>query len=140
MANISMSVTLSQPQTNGGTLSVTKRPQTIKNPRDERDVLHAVSRNIQKFAHEMESQAQKFKAKYGARPNTAFKATKPIIIKVTFDDVVVVDTEEYTSSAVMEYNLTLKKLSEEKGREMLMMSFDLTRMFATPIVFQRKNS
>ena len=137
MPKIRMTVTLSQTNKHGHVLDASTH-QTIVNPRDERDILHATGRKIQEFAREMEGKAQAFKDKYGKRPVYAFRATQPIAIRVHFDDELVMDTERYTSSAVMNYRLTLKKIATDAGFTILLDSFDLTKTFATPVVFKRK--
>ena len=38
----------------------------------------------------------------------------------------------------MNYRLTLKKIATDAGFAMLLDSFDLTKTFATPVVFKRK--
>jgi hypothetical protein len=38
----------------------------------------------------------------------------------------------------MNYRLTLKKLATDAGFTVLIDSFDLTKTFATPVVFKRK--
>lgn len=132
-----MTVTLSQVNSKGVAIDAHTQ-QTIVNPRDERDVLHATARHIQRFARDMEDKAQQFKAKYGKRPASAFKVTQPIAIRVHFDDELVMNTERYTSSAVMNYRLTLRKLRTDQGFDTLINSFDLTKSFTQPVVFKRK--
>lgn len=137
MSKIRMTVTLSQTNKHGHVLDASTY-QDIVNPRDERDILHATGRKIQQFARESEDKAQAYKHTYGKRPTYAFRATQPIAIRVHFDDELVMDTERYTSSAVMNYRLTLKKLATDAGFTVLIDSFDLTKTFATPVVFKRK--
>ena len=137
MPKIRMTVTLSQTDKHG-LVQEASVEQTIVNPRDERDILYASARKIQTFAQESEAKAQAFKKVHGVRPEYAFRSTRPIAIRVHFDDELVMDTERYTSSAVMNYRLTLKKLATDKGFTILLDSFDLTKTFATPVVFKRK--
>ena len=134
---IRMTVTLSQTNKHGNVLDASTH-QNIVNPRDERDILYASARKIQEFAREMEDKAQAFKDKFGKRPVYAFRITQPIAIRVHFDDQLVMDTARYTSSAVMNYRLTPRKIATDAGFAMLLDSFDLTKTFATPVVFKRK--
>ena len=140
MASIQMQVTLSQVDKNG---LETKAPysQSIRSRADERgegDILHAAAKKVQLFAMEMEERAQAFKDKHGARPAWAFKATRPIRLRVTFDNECVVDTDKFCGQGGLQYNPTLKKMADEKGFDMLMDTFRLAKAWSAPVTFKRK--
>lgn len=140
MPSIQMQVTLSQVDKNGLT---TEAPysQSIRSRADERgegDILHAAAKKVQRFAMEMEERAQAFKDKHGTRPAWAFKATRPIRIRVTFDNECVMDTDKYCGHGGLQYNPTLKKMADAKGFDMLMDSFHLAEAWSAPVTFKRK--
>jgi len=97
-----------------------------------------VAKKVQKFAADMEARAQKFKEKHGTRPSWAFKATKPIRIRVAFDSECIVDTDRYCSQGGIEYSPTLKKMSGQKGLDMLMDSFHLSNEWSQPVVWKKE--
>jgi len=140
MASISMKVTLSQVDSKG---NVTEAPYTQSisaraGQKGEGDVLYSVAKKVQKFASDMEARAQKFKEKHGARPSWAFKATKPIRIRVAFDSECIVDTDRYCAHGGIEYSPTLKKMSGQKGLDMLMDSFHLCNEWSQPVVWKKE--
>lgn len=112
----------------------------IRNPRSEQDLLFKTAQGVEKFAKamlaEIDKHAKAFKTAKGngKKLPCAFSLTAPCVIRVTYgedhdEQKVAMTTKDYTSNAMCEYRLTLKKLASGEGRAVLMASFRLTKTF-----------
>ena len=118
----------------------TSNTMHIRNPRSEQDLLFKTAHNVGKFAaqmlEEIEQHAKAFKTAKGngKKLPCAFSLTAPCVIRVVYgeddEQLVAMTTKDYTSNAMCEYRLTLKKLASGEGKAVLMASFRLTKSFA----------
>tara|TARA_E500000318_G_scaffold7690_1_gene7091 strand:- start:1366 stop:1791 length:426 start_codon:yes stop_codon:yes gene_type:complete len=113
------------------------KEQRIRTVRSEQDLLFKTAQAVQQFAEAQMSEQETYKAKFGKSLPCAFSNTGKIDIRVYYgdDQRLAMTTTDYTSSAVMKYRLTLKKLASGEGRAALMASFRLTHQFAQPVKF-----
>jgi hypothetical protein len=134
-----MRVQLTQYNNDGTVRCSASRTQHIRKPRSEQDLLFKTAVNVQQYAQAQIDENAAYKKKYGKNLPNVFTQTGKLEIRVYYgddmDDKLAMTTKDYTSSAVCEYRLTLKKLASGEGKDVLMASFRLTKQFAQPVKF-----
>lgn len=140
-----MRVQLAQYKSDGTLKAEYKMTQRIRKARDEQDLLFKTATHIEDWAGQLikmnDSFGDKFQTPKGNRKRLpcSFSPTQKIAIRVYYGDDMqeecVMTTTDYTSSAVCEYRLTLKKLASGEGKQVLLSSFKLTHMLGQPIKF-----
>lgn len=134
-----MRVQLTQYKSDGTLRVSATKLQNIRTVRSEQDLLFKTAVAVQQFAQAQIDEQEKYKAKHGKNLPCAFSNTGKLAIRVYYgddmNDKLAMTTTDYTSSAVCEYRLTLKKLASGEGKDVLMASFRLTHQFAQPIKF-----
>lgn len=134
-----MRVELTQYKSDGTLRVQATKLQHIRKPRSEQDLLFKTAHSVQQFAQAQIDEQEKYKQKYGKNLPCAFSNTGKLAIRVYYGDEMTdklaMTTTDYTSSAVCEYRLTLKKLASGEGKDVLMASFRLTKQFAQSVKF-----